>query len=119
MGRKARLNRDAWLPLWRVCVILFLVVLLLYNPFTALKGSSGHLSYEKLPRHRANIGSGELQHFTPVSNFLGHVDTDADVNDAGPAAPVPQYRTTRDQHELLPFELELLAGVWFRPPPSL
>lgn len=121
MRHKLSWNRDAWPPLWRVSISLLLIALVLYNPFSALHASSGRLSYDKLARHRASIGSGELQHFSPVSNPLGQADIaiDVDVNGAEPAACIQKYQTGRDEHELLASEPELLAGVWFRPPPSL
>ena len=115
------LSRGRWQPAWRVCISVLLIALVLYNPFAALNGSCGHLSYEKLARYRATVGSGELQHFSPVSNPHGQVDLDADVevNETDPAWCIPEYQAGRDQEELLLPEQELLAGVWFRPPPSL
>jgi len=115
------LSRGPWQPAWRVCISVLLIALVLYNPFAALNGSSGHLSYEKLARYRATVGSGELQHFSPVSNPQGQTDVDAvDVNETDPAGPIPEYQAgVRDQGELLVPEQALLTGVWFRPPPSL
>jgi len=102
-----------------VSISLLLIALILYNPFTGLSKSSNHLSYEELARNRANLGAGELQHFSPVSNHLTQLDIDVNTKDARPAASLPEYLTGKDQPELLPVEPERLAGVWFRPPPSL
>ena len=115
------LSRGRWQPAWRVCISVLLIALVLYNPFPALNGCSGHLSYEKPARYRATVGSGELQHFSPVSNPHGQADleADVDVNETDPAGFIPEYQTGRDQGELLLPEQALLTGVWFRPPPSL
>jgi len=115
------LSRGPWQPAWRVCLSVLLIALVLYNPFSALNGSSGHLSYEKLARYRATVGSGELQHFSPVSKAYGQADLDAEVDviDTDPAGRTPAYQAERDREELLLPEQALLTGVWFRPPPSL
>jgi hypothetical protein len=104
---------------WQICVCLVLVALVVYNPFAALNGSSSHLSYEKLARNRASVGSGELQHFSPVSHPGVHAGLDADLRDAEPAICVREAQPDRTQEEAIPSEPKLLAGVWFRPPPSL
>jgi hypothetical protein len=104
---------------WQICVCLALVALVVYNPFAALNGSSSHLSYEKLARNRASVGSGELQHFSPVSNPDVPADLDADLRDAEPAICVRETQPDRTQEQAIPSEPELLAGVWFHPPPSL
>ncbi|HYA64699.1 MAG TPA: hypothetical protein VED66_15955 [Candidatus Sulfotelmatobacter sp.] len=121
MRRILTLSRGPWQPTWRVCVSVLLIALVLYNPFAALNGSSGHLSYEKLARYRATIGAGELQHFSPVSNPHGQADLDADVDVIGtdPTGPIPESQAEKGQRELLLPEQALLTGVWFRPPPSL
>lgn len=113
------LKRRATVRPWQSCVCLLLVALVVYNPFAALNGSSSHLSYEKLARNRASVGSGELQHFSPVSNPDVHADPDVDLRGAEPAICVRETQPDRTQEEAIPSEPELLAGVWFRPPPSL
>lgn len=107
------------LPSWRVCLCVLLMAFVVYNPFAALSGSSGHLSCERMARHRASIGSSELQHFSPVSNPDVHTDLEVDVRGAEPAPCVQENQPGRDQLEIIPSEPALLAGVWFRPPPSL
>jgi hypothetical protein len=113
------LKRRPAVHLWRVCVCLLLVALVVYNPFTALDGSSGRLSYENLARNRASIGSGELQHFSPVSDPDAPFDLDVDSRDAEPVIDVRETQLDRTQQETIPSEPALLAGFWFRPPPSL
>jgi hypothetical protein len=103
-----------WLPEWRVCLCLLVIVLVVYNPFAALNGSSDHLSYDELARNRASIGSSELQHFSPVSSPDSQVELHIDMLSAEPRSCAQE-----SQQELIPAEPELLAGAWFRPPPSL
>lgn len=118
MRRGLRANRSVRPPVWRVSISLLLIALILYNPFSGLCKSSNHLSFDARARHRANLGAGELQHFSPVSKQLTPVDLDVDTKDAPPAASLQEYRIGKEQQELLPVEPAPLAGVWFRPPPS-
>ena len=69
-------NREVvcWLPRWQVCLSVLLILLVVYNPFSALGGYSGSVSYDELARNRATIGSSELQHFSPVSDPGLHSD---------------------------------------------
>ena len=112
------LKRRPTVRPWQVCLCLLLMALVVYNPFTALNGSSGRLSYENLARNRASVGSGELQHFSPVSNPDVHSDLDVDSRDTEPVTAVRKTQPDRTQQEAIPSEPGLLAGVWFRPPPS-
>ena len=107
------------LPNWRVCLCLLLIMLVVYNPFGALSGSSDRLSYDKLARNRASIGSSELQHFSPVSSPDSRVESYVDVLSAEPRSCAQESQPRRDRQEWIPAEPELLAGVWSRPPPSL
>lgn len=120
MSPSFSLKPTFWLPPGRVCVCVLLIALVVYNPFAALGGSSGRLSYETLARNRASIGSGELQHFSPVSNPDVQMELDVDLRGMGPAVPIQQEQPTRDRHHAeLPSQPALLSAVWFRPPPSL
>lgn len=107
------------LPEWRVCLCVLLIALVVYNPFSALNGSPNRLSYDKLASNRGSIGSSELQHFSPVPSPDTQIELDVDLLSAEPATCVQESQSRRDQQELIPAEPELLAGVWFRPPPSL
>lgn len=113
------LKPQSWPPRWRVCVCVLLVVLVIYNPFSALSGFSGNLSYDQLARNRASIGAGELQQFSPVSN--PELQTVPDVDLRGEELPrsAPERPLSRDQQDVTALEPAVLAGVWFRPPPSL
>jgi hypothetical protein len=104
-------------PTWRACLCLLLIVLVAYNPFAALNGSCAKLSCEKIARNRATIGSGELQHFSPVSDPSVQSDAALDVNCPQPPLPTPARYRVQDEPEVIPREAALLAGVWFRPPP--
>ena len=118
MGRSLKLKAARLLPRWQVCLCLLLILLVVYNPFSLLSGYSGSLSYDKLARNRATIGSSELQHFSPVSNPGLHNDLDA----MPPGAELPQCgheaEPGTDPGEEVASEPAKLAGVWFRPPPS-
>jgi hypothetical protein len=94
-------------------------MLVVYNPFAALNGSSYRLSYEKLARNRASLGASELQHFSPVSSPDSQIELNVDLLSAEPRSCPQESQSCRDQQALIPVEPELLAGVWFRPPPSL
>lgn len=119
MDPSLSLKPRFWLPRGRACVCVLLIALVVYNPFAALGGSTGRLSYETLARNRASIGSGELQHFSPVSNPDVQSDLALDLQGMGSAVSIEQQQPARDQHTELPSEPSLLSAVWFRPPPSL
>ena len=112
------LRPTYWLPRWRACLCLFLIVLVVYNPFATLNGSSGNLSYDKLARNRASVGASELQHFSPVMNPGVQSDLDVDSRGAELIRCDQENQPGRDQREMTPSEPAMLAGVWFRPPPS-
>jgi hypothetical protein len=106
-----------WLPHWQVCLCVLLIALVVYNPFAALSGSPSHLSYETPARHRASVGSSELQHFSPVPN--PGMQGDLDVVSLG-AEILPCKQETpcvRDRQVEIAAE-PMLTGVWSRPPPS-
>jgi hypothetical protein len=119
MNPSFRLKPKCWLPHWRVCVCVLLAALVLFNPFSLLKGSSGQRSYDELARNRASIGSSELQHFSPVSNPDVQPELAVDVQGARSAVCAQEEQPVRARREVLPPQPALLAGVWFRPPPSL
>lgn len=110
---------QLWLPSRRVCFCVLLIALVVYNPFALLNGSSDHLSYDKLASNRASIGAGELQHFSPVKCPDSHIELYVDALSAEPRRAEQESQPRRDQQALIPAEPELLAGVWFRPPPLL
>jgi hypothetical protein len=105
-------------PTWRTCLCLLLALLVLYNPFASLNGSCAKLSYEKCASRRATIGSGELQHFSPVSNESTQSSTfDVDVSGVEPSRCTRESYPLQRDSEVIPKEVALLAGIWFRPPP--
>jgi hypothetical protein len=119
MSPGPNIRQLSWLPSWQVCLCVLLVALVIYNPFTALNGSSNCLSYDQLARNRSSIGAGELQHFSPVSNPEVQSATDVELRGAEPVQCVQGKRRGPDQSTIAPSEPALLTGVWFRPPPSL
>lgn len=112
------LNPRQWRPNWRVCICVLLIGLVVYNPFFALCGSSGNLSYQRLARNRATIGSSELQQFSPVSTPTAQADLAVVENGAEPAAAVQETQPGMVQQEVAPLQPELYASLWFRPPPT-
>ena len=98
-----------------ICVLLALAIL--YNPFLALSSSCGSYSVQGQARHRATVGSSELQHLGCAQD-----QTQQDAMSlqefgkefAGPAA----------EHEAVTFhpnveiaQPELTNLIWSRPPP--
>ena len=112
---------KAWspVPFWRICLCVLLVALLIYNPFAALTGSSGRVSYEKLARNRASVGASELQHFSPVSRPDVKTEANVDVPSVEPVRIEQEEKPARELGWVLPADPALLSEVWFRPPPSL
>jgi hypothetical protein len=111
--------QGQWLCLGRVCICVLLIGLVLYNPFAALGRTSASLSYDRLARNRATVGSAELQKFSPAPDpNMQPPDVDAGVPQIEPAAILQVHERGMEPQEVLPAEPELLAGVWFRPPPS-
>jgi len=112
------LNPRQWRPNWRVCICVLLIGLVIYNPFLALRGSSGNLSYERLARNRATIGSSELQHFTPAPTSTLQADVEVEAGSTEPTAAVQENQPGMVQPEVDPLQPELYASLWFRPPPT-
>jgi hypothetical protein len=118
MVRSHMLNPRDWCHGWRACICLLLIGLIVYNPFVALSGSSGNLSYEKPARNRATIGSSEMQLFSPVLTPTSQPDLDVEVKGAEPAAAVQESLPGVDQREVIFLQPEVFANLWFRPPPT-
>ncbi len=103
---------------WHASVCLLLALFLFYNPFANLVPSHGALEFHTHARHRAVVGSSELQHFSPVSR--------ADEATAETAAAVTLERPAEAKplRELAPARVlgterqEFAASLWFRPPPA-
>ena len=121
MTRSLNRKGTCRLPVWQVCLSVLLILLVIYNPFSGLSGYSGSLSYDELARNRATIGSSELQHFSPVSNPGVPSDVAVAIRLLGTELlRCPQESEPgANQREEIPSEPAKLAGVWFRPPPSL
>lgn len=105
--------------LWQGAICLFLLCLLIYNPFVALHSSpTNGFSYTHLARNRSTVGASELQHFSPVRSENAELD-------AAPAVPsefVPvcvEEKTSRPVGEAeLPLQPDVFVRIWFRPPPA-
>ena len=116
--RSQILSPRQWQSSWQACICVLLIGLALYNPFVALSGTSGNLSYEKLARNRATIGSSELQQFSPVLDPSVHLDLGVEVSGTEPVAAVQETQPGMVQREVTPLQPELYASLWFRPPPT-
>ena len=119
MGSHPSVRPQPWLPSWQVCLCVLLITLVVYNPFAPLNGSCDRFCYDKLASNRASIGASELQHFSPVKCPDSNIELYVDRLTAEPRRGAEERQPYRDQQELILREPELLAGVWFRPPPSL
>ena len=103
---------------WRFCVCVVLICLVIYNPFAAATAAPSHLSYAQMARNRATIGSSELQKYSPVADPIVQPDFDVEVRGAECAATVQESQPGMIQREETPFQPELCASLWFRPPPK-
>lgn len=103
---------------WNVCVCLLLVGLLLYNPFLALIAHSDGLTYQALARHRATVGSSELQHMAQVQDQSAQPDVIVAEIFTG-LVQIKKFPATILQQPTLPQRMEQVAEICFRPPPQL
>ena len=97
---------------------VLLIGLLLYNPFVALVHHSDGLAYQALARHRATVGASEMQHYSPVQGenaqpeiVVAQIFTKVVVENNQSASHILE-------NERLPQRPELIASIWFRPPPA-
>jgi hypothetical protein len=103
---------------WRWCVPMLLIGLLLYNPFLALVSHSNGFGFQAMARHRATVGSSELQHYSPVPVESAQPEALVEAVFAGFQAENREYPTYTSQDEALAQRVELIASIWFRPPPA-
>lgn len=104
---------------WGKFVCVLLMALIIYNPFVVLIHSSTGLSVHHLSRHRATVGAGELQHFSPESKKAA-VEVAPECIATVVIVPVEiTYPITPDvqpSHALLQ---DFSSHLWFRPPPTV
>lgn len=103
---------------WRWCVAVLLIGFLLYNPFLALMSHSDGLAYQAMARHRATVGASELQHYSPVQGESAQLEAIVGEVFAGLQPENHRYPAHRPQDEALAQRVELIASIWFRPPPT-
>lgn len=116
--RSLILNPKNWQAAWRFGICVLLICLVVYNPFAAVGTAPSNLSYAQMARNRATIGSSELQKFSPVPDPMVQPDFDVEARGAEPATAVRENQTGMVQREETPFQPELGASLWFRPPPT-
>ncbi|HTZ47692.1 MAG TPA: hypothetical protein VMH20_08880 [Verrucomicrobiae bacterium] len=116
MPSSSERNKRPFFLRW--CVPLLLIGLLLYNPFLALLSHSPGLGYQAMERHRATVGSSELLHYTPVQWESAQPEAIVEAIFAGLQAEKSKYPTYTPQDETLAQRVELIASIWFRPPPA-
>jgi hypothetical protein len=104
--------------LWQLCVSALLIGLVLYNPFFVLANQTSGLAYQALACHRATVGASEMQHFAPVQTEDAQLEaTVAEI--LGRLMVEESEFSAHELHkETLPQRPELLASIWFRPPPT-
>lgn len=111
-------TRERPQALGELCVSLLLIALLLYNPFLALIGHSDGLTYQALARHRATVGASELDHFSPVQGDNAQLEAIVEETFQRLTADKKELPTPVLQDPTVPKPVELIASVWFRPPPA-
>ena len=104
--------------LWYACVSVLVIGFLLYNPFIALLSHADGLAFQELARHRSTVGASEMQHYGAA-----HDDSEpADVISEEAFSTLVLTTNVSSYHPLLeqvlPQHPELVASVWFRPPPA-
>jgi hypothetical protein len=97
---------------------MLLIGLLLYNPFLGLMSHSDGLGFQAMARHRATVGSSELQHYSPAPGENTQPEAIVRVVFAGLQAENHRNPTYTPQDETLAQRVELIASIWFRPPPA-
>lgn len=105
---------------WSAGLCLFLAVLFLYNPFSAVYASPSGLSFRHPLSVRGTLASSELRHGlvkevktkveTPQEADLGVLEFSA-ASEIGTFVP--------EEESLIPKQEILSASLWFRPPPVL
>jgi hypothetical protein len=105
--------------IWQVCLCALLIGLVLYNPFLLLTNQSDGLAYHSLARHRATVGASEMQHFSPVQSESVQPEIIVETAVIEVVAPKNDYPLPIVEEEILLRQPELVANIWFRPPPSL
>ena len=104
---------------WQVCLCALLIGLVLYNPFLLLTNQSDGLAYHSLARHRATVGSSEMQHFSPVQSESEQPEVIVEKAVIEVVAAKNEYPWPNVEEEILLRQPEFVANLWFRPPPSL
>jgi hypothetical protein len=103
---------------WSWCIPLLLIGLLLYNPFLALMSHSDGLAFQAMARHRATVGASELLHYTPVQGDSTQPGAIVEAIFARLQAENHRNPTHTPQDQTLAQRVELIASIWFRPPPA-
>lgn len=101
-----------------MCVPVLLIGLLLYNPFQGVGKHSDGLAYQALASHRATVGASELQHYSPVQGGDAQLEVIVEAAFTGLVARSDERYPANFEDQLLPQRPELVASVWFRPPPA-
>jgi hypothetical protein len=104
---------------WRVCVSVLLIGLVLYNPFVLLTNPSNGLVCQAMARHRATVGASELQHFSPVRPVSAQNEVFVYDYLRVVALPKTTFPLPVQQEPVILQQPEQIAGIWFRPPPAL
>jgi hypothetical protein len=99
-------------------VCLLLALSLFYNPFANLVPSHGLLEFHTHARHRAAVGSSELEHFSPVSRASERTAETAAAVTLERPAEAKQFREFVPPRAPRAARPEFAASLWFRPPPA-
>jgi hypothetical protein len=112
-------RRSAYV--WRAVVCAALAVLFLYNPFLAALSSHAHVTVCQPERHRATIGSSELEQFAQPSGKAVPLP-DVEVGRIILQVEAPQVEQAPNdvvREEGAPPRTGFSQSLWMRPPPSV
>ncbi len=103
---------------WYVCVSVLVIGFLLYNPFIALLGHADGLAFQELARHRSTVGASEMQHYASAHEDGAPADVIIEEAFSAPVLTTNESSYHPLLEQVLPQHPELVASVWFRPPPA-
>jgi len=104
--------------IWCACVSVLVIGLLLYNPFIALLSHTDGLAFQELARHRSTVGASEMQHYASAQEDGAPADVIIEEAFSAPVLTTNESSYHPFFEQVLPQHPELVASVWFRPPPA-
>jgi hypothetical protein len=103
---------------WQAGLSVLLIGLVLYNPFLILVNHADGPTYQALARNRATVGASEMQHFASMQSENAQLEATAEKICFELVVEKTEFPSHTFPVERLPQRPELMASVWFRPPPT-